>query len=111
MFACVEIKDGVLYFNAYGVNEEGAQEVDRFAIQKDTTQGEVVSDYKEAEEEEKNDQLKNFFKTFFEYIVKIFKVILNIFKIYILRVELWANRITKTGAFANVTAPVLINIE
>ena len=88
MFACVEIKDGVLYFNAYGVNEEGAQEVDRFAIQKDTTQGEVVSDYKEAEEEEKNDQLKNFFKTFFEYIVKIFKVILNIFKIYILRVEL-----------------------
>ena len=88
MFASVEIRDGVLYFNAYGVDENGAQNVDRFAIQKDKTQGEVVSDYKEAEEEEKNDRVKNFFKTFFEYIVKIFKVILNIFKIYILRVEL-----------------------
>ena len=88
MFASVEIKDGVLYFNAYGVDKDGAQNVDRFAIQKDKTQGEVVPDYKEAEEEVKNDEVNSFFKTFFEYIAKIFKVILNIFKIYILRVEL-----------------------
>ena len=88
MFAAVEIKDGVLYFNAYGVDENGAQNVDRFAIQKDKAQGEVVPDYKEAEEEEKNNQAKSFLQTFFEYIAKIFKVLLNIFKIYILRVEL-----------------------
>ena len=88
MFASIEIEDGVLYMNAYGVDKNGAQNVDRFAIQKDKTQGEVVKDYKEAEEEVKNDEIKTFFKTFFEYLVKIFKVIVNIFRIYILKVEL-----------------------
>lgn len=87
MFASVEIEDGVLYFNAYGVDENGAVSADRFAIQKDKTQGNVLTDYKEAEEEVKNDEAKNFLSNFFEYIFKIFKVIFRIFLIYIVRID------------------------
>ncbi len=47
MFSAVEIVDGVLYFNAYSVTDEGTESVDRFAIQKDVTQGTVEEGYSE----------------------------------------------------------------
>ena len=49
MFSAVEIVDGILYFNAYSVTDDGAENVDRFAIQKDLTQGTVEENYTEEE--------------------------------------------------------------
>lgn len=87
MFASVEIEDGVLYFNAYGVDENGAQNVDRFAIQKDITQGNVVADYEEAEEQVNEDEAKSFFITALDSIFKVLKVIFRVFLIYIVGVD------------------------
>lgn len=50
MFSSVEIIDGILYFNAYSVTDDGAENVDRFAIQKDVTQGTVEEGYTEEDE-------------------------------------------------------------
>ncbi len=52
MFSAVRIVDGVLYFDAFTVSEEGVESVDRFAIRKDKTQGEVNETYTEPEDEE-----------------------------------------------------------
>ena len=87
MFSAIRIEDGILYYDAYTVTDEGAVSVDRFAIQKDKTQGTVVEDYVEAEEELETDEAVTFLKTFVEYIVKILKVLINIYKIFILGVE------------------------
>ncbi len=47
MFSSVEIVDGILYFNAYTVADDGTRSVDRFAIQKDRAQGTVEEGYTE----------------------------------------------------------------
>ena len=88
MFSAIQIEDGVLYFDAYTVTEEGATVVDRFAIQKDKEQGNVVEDYEEAEEIVSKEEIESFFNNFFDVFVKIFTVAFNLFKIYILRVDL-----------------------
>ena len=87
MFASVEIKDGVLYFNAYGVDENGTTNVDRFAIQKDKTQGEVVPDYKEAEEAVNDDEAKSFILSYLDKLFKIIKVVFRVFLIYIVKID------------------------
>ena len=45
MFSAVRIEDGILYFDAYSVTENGAEAVDSFAIQKDKTQGTIAEGY------------------------------------------------------------------
>ncbi|MGN0468418.1 MAG: metallophosphoesterase [Acutalibacteraceae bacterium] len=87
MFAAVQIEDGVLYFDAYTVKDGEATAVDRFAIQKDTTQGEVAADYEEAEEEDNENSATSFLKTLIEYILKVFKIVWNIFAIYIVGID------------------------
>lgn len=52
MFSAVRIEDGILYFDAFTVTEDGAENVDRFAIRKDKAQGDVNETYTEPEEEE-----------------------------------------------------------
>ena len=52
MFSAVRIEDGILYFDAFTVTEDGAESVDRFAIRKDKAQGDVNGSYTEPEEEE-----------------------------------------------------------
>ena len=82
MYSAVRIVDGVLYFDAYEVTEKGSEKVDSIAIQKDIAQGDVNTEYVEPEvpaEEEKNETLSSFI----EVMLKILKVIFNIFKIYI----------------------------
>ena len=82
MYSAVRIVDGVLYFDAFEVTDEGSVKVDSIAIQKDTTQGDVNTEYVEPEapeEEEKNATLNSFLDTLF----KILKVLLNIFGMYI----------------------------
>lgn len=83
MFSAIEIEDGVLYFTAYAVGEKGAEAVDRFAIQKNTTQGDVAEGYTEPPvEEEKGNEFLDTLKKVLEVLVKVVKVMLNIFKIY-----------------------------
>lgn len=82
MYSAVRIVDGVLYFDAYEVTENGSEKVDSIAIQKDTTQGDINTEYVEPEEpveEEVNTTLNSFLDVLF----RVLKVLLNIFKIYI----------------------------
>lgn len=82
MFSAFEIKDGVLYFAAYTVAEDGmARAVDRIAIQKDINQGNVAPDYIEAEDEAENESVQSVVETILKYIVKIMKVIFNLMKL------------------------------
>ena len=85
MFAAIQIEDGVLYFDAYTTKDGETTAIDRMAIQKDTAQGEVdPNPPEEIEEDLKDEELKATFKTIFSYIVKIFTVLFNIVRIYIL---------------------------
>lgn len=87
MFSAIEIEDGVLYFTAYAVGENGAEVVDRIAIQKNTTQGEVVEGYTEPEPEtpeEKSELLKTL-QTILEIALKVLKVMMNICKMYFIK--------------------------
>ena len=82
MYSAVRIVDGVLYFDAYEVTENGSEKVDSIAIQKDTTQGDINTEYVEPEvpeEEEKDATLHSILDILF----KILKVMLNIFGMYI----------------------------
>ena len=88
MFTAIQIEDGILYIDAYTVTDEGATVVDRFAIQKDKEQGNVVEDFEEAEDKLNTEEAEAFFTNFFEYFIKVFTVAFNLFKIYILRVDL-----------------------
>lgn len=88
MFSAIRIEGNVLYFDAYTLTDDGATSIDRFAIQKDSTKLEnEVEDYEEAEEEIATNEACSFLKTLLDYIIKIFKVAFNIYKIYILRVD------------------------
>lgn len=87
MFTAIRIEDGVLYFDAYTVTEKGASSVDRFAIQKDTAQGEVVPDYEDPDGQQNTDNSKNSLMTIFDYIIKVFKVIWRIFSMYIIGID------------------------
>lgn len=76
MFSSVEIVDGVLYFNAYTVNDDGVSSVDRFAIQKDTTQGTVEENYTEPDDEN-----ESFIAKFIKAFKKIVSAIMNMIKL------------------------------
>ncbi len=88
MFSAVRIVDGILYFDAYQVTKNGAEAVDRFAIQKDTTQGDVNTEYVDpddnGEEENENSDAMNQFLAFLSKLFKILDVFLNIVKLYII---------------------------
>ncbi len=75
MFSAVEIVDGILYFDAYSVTDDGAENVDRFAIQKDITQGTVEENYTEEEENDSSPLVKllTVVKTIMEKLVAIIK--------------------------------------
>ena len=82
MFSAVEIRDGILYFDAYSITDKGAEAVDSFAIQKDKTQGDVAEGYippADDTAEAGNDTLKKIV----EIMVKILTVLMNIAKWYI----------------------------
>lgn len=79
MFSSVEIVDGILYFNAYTVTDEGAVSVDRFAIQKDTSQGTVEENYTEPEEPSNDNE--SFIAKFIKVFKKIVSVIMNMLKL------------------------------
>ena len=79
----VSIEDGILYFDAYTVDEDGAESVDRFAIRKDKTQGEVNEDYYEPDEEDSSSSggILSFFAKVKEIFLKVITVMKNLMKI------------------------------
>ena len=84
MFSAVEIRDGVLYFDAYTVTDDGAKTVDSFAIQKDKTQGDVADGYTPpADDDKTEDSFLSFVKNISDVFRKILTVLMNIAKWYI----------------------------
>ena len=82
MYSAVRIEDGILYFDAYEVTEDGSEKVDRFAIQKDKTQGDINTEYVEPEEPAEDEKAMSFLDIL-KVLLKVLKVVLNIFNIYI----------------------------
>lgn len=85
MYSAVRIEDGILYFDAYQVTADGSEKVDCFAIQKDTAQGDVNTEYVEPEtpSEEKDDVEMTLAKVL-EIIFKVLRMLLNIVDLYII---------------------------
>lgn len=83
MYSEVKIVDGILYFDAYTVTDEGVTAVDSIAIQKDTTQGDVAEGYTPPADgnDEEEDRYASF-KKFLNTLLKIMTVIVNIIRIY-----------------------------
>ncbi len=83
MFAAVQIRDGVLYVDAYLVDGDEAVKVDSYAIQKDTAQGEELP---RSEWPTDNDNVKfslRAFEKFINLIKKILTVLNNFNKIFV----------------------------
>ena len=84
MFSAVEIRDGILYFDAYSVTENGSESVDSFAIQKDKTQGDIAEGYvPPADDSASEESFTDTLKKIAEVLVKIITVLMNIAKWYI----------------------------
>jgi hypothetical protein len=84
MFSAVEIKDGILYFDAYSVTDKGAEVLDSFAIQKDTTQGDVAEGYvPPVEDSAENSKLTDTISKIISFMQKVMTVLMNIAKWYI----------------------------
>lgn len=82
MFSAIQIKDGILYFNAYSVEGDEVTCVDSFAIQKDTDQGEVLDPELWPEEELPQEETENLIEKILAVLKKILTVVWNIFNIY-----------------------------
>ena len=80
MFSAVRIEDGVLYFDAYTVSEEGTESVDRFAIRKDKTQGDVNEDYADTDDDNENGSSSGNALSFFAKIKEVFAKVTNVIK-------------------------------
>ena len=84
MFTAVRIEDGILYFDAYSVTENGAQVLDSFAIQKDKTQGDVAVGYvPPAEDSAETSKLTDTISKIISFMQKVMTVLMNIAKWYI----------------------------
>ena len=84
MFSAVQIKDGILYFDAYLVAEDGsAQCVDSYAIQKDTAQGDVIPEEDWPQTEDEGTASGNIFTKLINIIKKIFNIAWNLYQMYV----------------------------
>lgn len=82
MFSSIQIKDGILYFNAYLVDGDEVTCVDSFAIQKDVSQGEVLDSELWPEEELTQEETESLMAKIVAIFKKVLKVLWNIFNIY-----------------------------
>lgn len=82
MFSSIQIKDGILYFNAYLVDGDEVTCVDSLAIQKDASQGEVLDPELWPEEDLPQEETENLLAKIIEIFKKILKIVWNIFNIY-----------------------------
>ena len=82
MFAAVQIKDGVMYVDAYLVNGDEIVKVDSYAIQKDKTQGEQVPRNEWPTDIDSSAFSLKAFEKFINIIKKIFTVMNNFMKVF-----------------------------
>ena len=85
MYAVIHIEDGVLYFDANAVNEDGTTEdVDCFAIQKDPNQGNVTGKAPSVKAIEHRNGFSNFItklKKFFSTVRTVFSAIFKVMRL------------------------------
>lgn len=83
MFSALEIDGGVLYFDAYTVDGDNATNVDSFAIQKDTSQGNYAGDCEDVSAAEKNNAGENnFFKKLIDFLKKFVAFFVNLHDLF-----------------------------
>lgn len=85
MFSAIQIRDGILYFDAYLVSEDGStQNVDSFAISHDRTQGEVLpeEEWPAEEGEETGSGIWAFLTKVLNVLTKLIKIISGFFGLY-----------------------------
>ena len=83
MFSAIEIDGGVLYFDAYTVDSDNAVNVDSFAIQKDTSEGEYAGDCEDVSADEKNNANENsFFKKLIDFFKKLITFFINLHNMF-----------------------------
>lgn len=83
MFSAIEIDGGVLYFDAYTVDGDNAVNVDSFAIQKDTSEGEYAGDCEDVSADEKNNANENsFFKKLIDFFKKLITFFINLHNMF-----------------------------
>ena len=83
MFCAVQIKDGVMYVDAYLVDGDTAVKADSYAIQKDTSQGEVAPRSEWPAENSAAQFSMKALEKFINIIKKILTVMNNFMKIFI----------------------------
>ena len=84
MFTAVRIEDGILYFDAYSVTENGAETADSFAIQKDTAQGDIAEGYTPpADNSATVSEGADTIGKIISILMKILTVVMNIAKWYV----------------------------
>lgn len=84
MFAAVQIRDGVLYYDAYKVLSDGStQNVDSFAIQHDKAQGTAIPESEWPQEEtEKESKFLSFLTKVLEVLSKLIDILSGFLGIY-----------------------------
>lgn len=82
MFSAIRIRDGVLYFDAWTVNGDGARQVDCFAIRKDASQGDALSLCEWPEPQLSGGISAGRLMKFFALIRRIFTVLHNFVKVF-----------------------------
>lgn len=84
IFSAVEIKDGILYFDAYSVTDKGAENIDSFAIQKDKAQGDIAEGYvPPANDKDSSSEFIDTINKIVSFMQKVVSVLMNIAKWYI----------------------------
>ncbi len=89
MFTAIQIKDGILYFNAYLVDGDKTECVDQFAIRKDQNQGTLYDgEWPKEEEIKEPSKLLTFIEKVFEVMKKVLVVLGNIVRMYIIETNI-----------------------
>ena len=79
----MRIEDGILYFDAYSVTEDGAENVDSFAIQKDKTQGDIAEGYVPDDNTAEESKGADTIAKILSFLMKVITIVMNIAKWYV----------------------------
>ncbi len=83
IFSSIQIDGGVLYFNAYTVDGDNVNCIDKFAIEKDGS-GEKTNEPADIVADVVVEKEENILKIILEYVEKIVTVACNIFRMYVI---------------------------
>ena len=87
MYTAVQIRDGVLYLDAYTVEDGASVRMDAFAIQKDPAQGTPASAVPATQQQPAGEsKVAAFFEKAADILRTVLRVLVNLLRIYLLRV-------------------------